>query len=142
MLLHPYPVTQDGAAGVRTGWVHRDDSDTTAFFAIVAGQLVHESAFTRPWRPGEAENPCVAAVGEARLQQLRPAHAVVLNNADGAGQGARIARTQLLRPRLDFWIQTAKCKAAAGQRELLKSSARLGHSVEVAQAILILIGNI
>jgi len=79
---------------------------------------------------------------ERRLQQLRPAPAVVLHNADSTGQGTRITSTQLLNPRLDFWIQTAQCKAAAGQDGTSKVIRLLGHSVEVAQAILILIGNI
>src|SRR5438445_388974 len=106
---------KDGAASVRTGWVNGDDADAQAIFAIVPGQLIYQSALPRPWRPRQAENPRSAAVWKGGLQQLRPAPAVVLHNADSTGQGTRITSTQLLNPRLDFWIQTAQCKAAAGQ---------------------------
>ena len=115
MLLHAYPVTQDGAAGVRAGGVNGDDSDAQAFFAIVTGQLIHQRAFTRTWRPREPQNPCATAIWEYSLQQLRPALAVVLHHANSTSQGTRVTRTQLLNPRLDFWIQTAQCKAVAGQ---------------------------
>src|ERR1700682_4124178 len=111
MFLHAYPVAQDGATGVRTCGINCDDSDAPVFFAIVACQLIHQGAFTSAWQPGEAEDACMTTVREDRLQQLSPAQAVVFDHADSAGQGARIPGTQLLNPRLDFWIQTAQCKA-------------------------------
>src|SRR5436189_204742 len=40
---------QDGAPSVRTGGVNCDDSDGLAFFAIVAGQLIHQGTFARAW---------------------------------------------------------------------------------------------
>src|ERR1700693_5558072 len=115
MLLHAYPVAEDGATRVGTGGVNCDDSDALALFAIEAGQLIRQRAFARPWRPGEAENVCMTAVGEDRLQKLRPARTAVFNHADSAGQRARITCAQLLNPGLDFRIQTAQCKAGAGQ---------------------------
>lgn len=57
----------------------------------------------------------MTAISEDRLQQLRRAGAAVLHHADSPGQRSRIARTQVLNPCLDFWIQTAQCKAGAGQ---------------------------
>src|SRR5690349_9916430 len=102
MFLHPYPVTQDGAAGVRAGGVNCDDSNAQPFFAIVTGQLIHQRTFTRTWRPREPQNPCAAAIWEYGLQQLGPALTVVLHHADSTSQGPRVTGSQLLNPRLVF----------------------------------------
>jgi hypothetical protein len=110
MLLHANTVTQNRSASVRTRRIDRDDANGPSFFSIMAGKLIHQCAFTRSRRAGEAEYSRLSAVRKERLKQFGPAWCAVLDRADGTGQSAQVAGSQLLDHGVKR-IQAPQCKA-------------------------------
>ena len=53
MLLHTNTIAQNRPARVRTGGVHRDDSNCVVLLAVVTRKLVHEGALARARGAGE-----------------------------------------------------------------------------------------
>ncbi len=96
MLLHANAVAQNSAAGVGARRINCDDANGLIFFAVVAGQLIDECAFSCARWAGESEYPRMAAVWKECLKQFRPAWSAVLNSADGTGQSSRLAGANLI----------------------------------------------
>ena len=99
--LHANAVTQNGAAGIRTGGVNSYDADCLVLPAIFAGQLVNQRALACPRSPGDADHPRLATVREERFQQIKGFRRAIFNGADGARQGTHFASADALHPILD-----------------------------------------
>jgi hypothetical protein len=98
MAQHADAVAQDRAAGVRAGGIHRDDAHLFAFAAQLVDQPVYERAFARARRTGDADDGGASGVREKFLEQRLRGRLPVLHRRSGAGQRARIARQNVLRP--------------------------------------------
>ena len=71
MPLHPYPVSEECAAGIRTGGVDSDNPDGEAFGSHQRGKSVNESALAYPRR---ARDPDAIGLPSVRVnlgQDLR-----------------------------------------------------------------------
>lgn len=96
MLLHADTIAQNRATGVWARRIDRDDAHSPILFAIVAGKLIDQCAFSGARRTGQSEYPRMPAVWEERLEQFRPAWRPVLDCADGTRQNAGIAGAELI----------------------------------------------
>src|SRR5205823_6854751 len=80
--LHANAVTQNGAAGIRTGGINSYDANCLIAPAIFSGQLVNQSAFACARSSGDADHPRLATVREERFQQLDGLRRAIFNGAD------------------------------------------------------------
>ena len=96
VVLHANAVAQNRAAGVGAGRVDGDDADGLIFFAIVLGELIDQRALPCSGRAGQTDDARVAGVREESLEQVGAAGLAILDDGDGAGQGARVAGAQVI----------------------------------------------
>ena len=56
MAEHADAVAENCAAGVRAGWIHRDNAHRFAFAAKLVNQLIGQRALSRTGRAGDADH--------------------------------------------------------------------------------------
>jgi hypothetical protein len=117
MLLHANAIAQNGAAGIGAGGINRDNSDCSAFLAIVTSQLVYKRALTRARRTGQAQDARVSAVGEKLLEQIGPPRRTILDGADGTRESARITAAKLIDHGVDVLVHLLSVKQQRKKQE-------------------------
>ena len=58
--LHAHAIAENRAAGNRAGGVDRGDSDSASLLAKPIDERVDQRRFAGAWRPGEADDRCLA----------------------------------------------------------------------------------
>ena len=85
--LHADAVAEQRAAGERRRRIDRDDADRQALRAILASDQRGDRALARARRTGDADAARAAELRVQRSEQLIEAGAMVLDDADRAGEG-------------------------------------------------------
>ena len=114
MLLHANAVAENRSAGIRAGGIDGDDADGVAGSSEMPRHVIDERALSGSGRAGEADDAGLSGVRKQRLQQIGPAGGAILDQGDGAGEGAGIAGTQEIDRWLKVTTQAASVKEANG----------------------------
>jgi hypothetical protein len=94
--LHAHPVAEDGAAAERARRVDRDDAHGVARLAPALDDAVTEGALAAAGRARDAHHVRPARPAAHLAEQVLDGGVVVLDHADGAGEGADVAVEQAL----------------------------------------------
>ena len=96
VVLHPHPVTEQGAAGERRGRVHGEHADPLVLLAQRGHQRGGGGGLADPGRAGEADDVAVAGVRRQAGHHLAQQRRGVLDQRDQPRDRARVPRAGLL----------------------------------------------
>src|SRR5258708_39326559 len=98
MSLHANAVAQNRAARKWTCRIHREHPHVLLCPPVVRSQAIHERAFPSARRAGDSRQISLSSVRENAAEDFFRFVLMVFNGGDGAGNGADVAREDLLDP--------------------------------------------